>query len=988
LELKERIDAALFRHLIGNSTISLIGSAVGSLLVAFSLWETSKSNSVIGWLFLVYLTIGIRIGLTRHFRAQLSLTGYTQKLATIYAMSTGLSGFAWGAGGLLLRGATPIGMIITITAIQAMVMGAVLIMGACIPAFIAFALPAILPLIIILALGGGVTNSVLALYSLMFLTLMIGIAIRFNKSLRYTWQLTFEKEDLVNSLTESENRSRTILKTMMDSVVQIDQQGYILSTNDSANQLFGYEENELIGQSINVLMSDVFHSVHDVHLSKLVEKNANIVIGRRIEVPALRKDGKALILDISLSKLKDESGLNYIGVIRDVSETKRIYTDLIQARSDAEASNKAKSDFLANMSHEIRTPISAIIGFSFLAQRIEISPRALSYFKKINTAASSLLGIVNDILDFSKIDAGKLEIENIKFNLDEVLENVSDLFGQRGRSKGVELSFGTSSDVPVWLSGDPLRLTQVLTNLVSNSIKFTDQGEITLLVEKIRSEGEQVILRFIVKDTGMGMTPEQLATLFNPFTQADSSTTRKYGGTGLGLVISQQLVALMGGMMCVESEPGLGSSFSFTVKLGIESAVVNNTTHASSPLSGLRVFVVDDSAFTRSLLVGYLQNLGCYLEEANSGTALIAKLQSGITADCIIMDWRMPEMDGLVAARHLREQAITIPIVLLTGDEPELAQLEAGDSVQHILAKPVSSKKLYEVISSLFVEQSSMEKSQDSNIALPNLSGRRILLVDDNEFNREVGSELIGLTLAEVDTANDGLQAVNMIHAGKTNKAYDLILMDLQMPVMDGYAAAKIIGAKYPALPIVALTADVMINRRDLLADAGMCDLLTKPIQADQFFKLMARLLGSQPIVPAEAAPVVVANDNSLDSLQEDNMPELPGFATKDALARVGGDVVLYRKFLCMFRELNSSCLNDFRLALERGDWVSARRLIHALKGSTGTIGAVSLAAVAGQLEAVLKENPEPAMVLDTELMKKLEMEWGIAMRSLAALSE
>jgi two-component system, sensor histidine kinase and response regulator len=906
---------------------------------------------------------------------------------------------------------------------------------------------------------------------------------------RCAGQIESQVIERTRQLQESLNRSRAILKSMIDGVVQLDPLGNILSTNDSTNRLFGYAEHELIGQNISVLMPDLYRFENICSLNNLDERMTEPIVGQRVELRGMHRNKTVFALEFSVSELSDDNGLSYIGVLRDISETKRIYQELwssneknhallrnasdgihildtagkvieasdsfcamlgyprdeiiglaislwdtafsnaeelaevmqsqfknpdrfqfetihrcrdgalmdveisgsmleldgmavlfcssrditprknlykelILAKSDAEAANKAKSEFLANMSHEIRTPISAIIGFLFLAQRLELPQRALNYLNKINTSALTLQDIINDILDFSKIEAGKIDLEAIKFNLDQVIENIEGQFSNKARSKGIELCFGASSGVPSWLLGDPLRLTQVLSNLVNNAIKFTEHGEITLLVELQKHEGNRVLLHFVVKDMGIGMTPEQVAALFRPFAQADGSTTRKYGGTGLGLVISQKLVHLMNGTISVESQFGHGSSFSFSAEFGVE----DEAQHMPASFAGKRVLVVDDSAIMRRLLVSCLHKLGCDTAEADSGIALISQLDSGATVDGIIMDWHMPGMDGMEAARQIRVQKLAVPIAIITGDDPELARAEAGNLVQLIISKPISSAKLYNSLTTLFGGQVAIPEPQDGAINIPDLSGWRILLVDDNEFNREVGKELVELTKAQVDTVNDGQQAVNAALEGR----YELILMDLQMPVMDGYAASKILREKYPLLPIIALTADVVTKDRNRRVEAGLSDILTKPIQADTLFKTLAHFLHAQTTL-APAMPVA--------GLPQQGSP--PGFDTPAALERVGGNMNIYRKAMRIFMDRNASMLDNFRNALESGDKATAKRLIHTLKGTSGTIGAIALSAAAERMEREVEHED----ALASESMKKLEIEWALAMTTLATLT-
>jgi PAS domain S-box-containing protein len=767
-------------------------------------------------------------------------------------------------------------------------------------------------------------------------------------------------------------------------VVHIDQCGIVLSVNDAIGAMFGYETAELIGRNINILMPEPDHSAHDGYLRSHRETGQNAIIGRRVEVSGLRKDGTTFPLDLSVNELMDDAGRTYIGVLQDITEFKRSEAELVHAREIAESASHAKSEFLANMSHEIRTPINAILGFSHLAHRIDMPQSAHAYVNKINTAAETLLGVINDILDFSKIEAGKLDMEVIPFNLDEVIEHIASLFSGRARSKGVELTFGVLPGAPSILLGDPLRLTQVLTNLVGNAIKFTNHGEITLTVETIETRGDQVFLHFVVKDTGIGMTPEQRAALFQPFTQADSSTTRKYGGTGLGLVISQQLVGLMGGTIGVESKAGRGSSFSFTARFSIR----EKQTFSASPLTGKRMLVVDDNASMRLLLVRVLQAFGCTAEEEGSGAATLARLQAGAVPDVILMDWHMDGMDGVATVRQIRQLGISVPIALITGDDLELARAEVGDLVQQIIAKPVGRSMLHDSLVALFGGKAVITKTSVAHQSAPDLSGQRILLVDDNEFNREVGRELVEITGAAVDTANDGQQAVDAILGENGGGIYDLVLMDIQMPVMDGYTAAGVIREKYPLLPIIALTAHAMAEERGRVLAAGMNDILTKPILTDKLYTLLAHWLGAVSSNPAEAVPAVQAGNTPPDlPQQEGDFPEMPGFDTAVALARLDGDFDQYRRFLRLFRDRNSTMMKDLRSALEGGDLATARRLAHSMKGGAGTLGAVALQAAAEGMEAELKKDAIPDGVLSAPSMVALEKEWEVAMTSLAKIT-
>jgi PAS domain S-box-containing protein len=529
-------------------------------------------------------------------------------------------------------------------------------------------------------------------------------------------------------------------------------------------------------------------------------------------------------------------------ILHDITEQKIAQRKLEAALSAAQAAFETRTRFLANMSHEIRTPINAVLGFSHLCLNLELPARARDYIDKIHSAASSLLGIVNDILDISKIEAGKLEIESISFSMDELLNQMASLFGLKAREKGVELVIGALSCLPDRLLGDPLRLSQVLTNLLSNALKFTEQGEISLTLEPVSIASDAVTLRFEVRDSGLGMTQEQMDKLFTAFSQADTSTTRKYGGTGLGLSISKQLVESMGGELGVESKAGEGSCFNFTLRFDVVS------------------------------------------EEAT--------------------------------------------------DTP---------------ARP------------LFV-------------------GKRILLVDDNDFNRQVGQELIKITGASVDTADDGQQALEAVSA----RPYDLVLMDIQMPVMDGYTAARLIRDRYPELPIIALTAHAMVEERARVMAVGMNDIISKPILPDMLYSMLTRWLGNTNI-PNTTLLTPPPPPSQTENLA---MPDThDGFDLTTALARVNGDHELLDRFLNLFREHNAGCVDEIGAALAHKDMILARRLSHTLKGGAGTIGMTELQASAARLEAALAESAlktgEQKSI--SEDLNALNAAWTQAMKTLDA---
>ncbi|THC43327.1 hybrid sensor histidine kinase/response regulator [Massilia sp. Mn16-1_5] len=632
----------------------------------------------------------------------------------------------------------------------------------------------------------------------------------------------------------------------------------------------------------------------------------------------------------------------------------------------AEAATRLKSDFLANMSHEIRTPMNAIIGMSRLALMADPSPRLRNYLGKILGAGEHLLGIVNDILDFSKIEAGQLKIEQVEFDLNDLLEHLSNLTAVKLDARRVELVFRVGRGVPARLVGDPLRLGQVLINLTSNAVKFTGQGEIVVAVEVAARSDGGVTLRFCVTDTGIGMDGDQLARLFQSFRQGDDSITRKYGGTGLGLSISKQLVELMGGSIDVTSTPGVGSSFSFTVPLGQATSAPGVLAAPGAALQQLRVLVVDDSETARTALVEMLESFGVAADAAASGELALARMKDalacGLPYQVVLMDYVMPGWDGVETIRRLRALegvegvAHAAPsILMVSASARETVQLQAGPlQLQGFLNKPVGPALLYHsLLRALRPElelPGASERVEADPRGLARLRGARILLVEDNANNREVALDFLAAAPVQVDVAVHGGEAVEMV---QTND-YDLVLMDIQMREVDGLTATRRIRAieRLRALPIVAMTAHAMAGDRERSLAAGMNDHLAKPVDPDQLFRTLlawidpGRLEGrAAPSAPAEA---LATSDTVL-------LPAVPGIDWDAALSGVGHQHARLIKRVRSFVQEYRTAPRQLADALAAGDEAPLQALAHNLKASAAYVGAYELASLARRIEDALR---------------------------------
>lgn len=677
-----------------------------------------------------------------------------------------------------------------------------------------------------------------------------------------------------------------------------------------------------------------------------------------------------------------------------VIERKRIQTALDEARKIAEDASRSKSDFLANMSHEIRTPMNAVIGMSQLALKTDLNPKQQDYVEKIFRSGQHLLGIINDILDFSKVEAGKLDIEETDFELDKVLENVANLIGEKAAAKNIELLFDVDPNLPNFLVGDPLRLSQVLINYANNATKFTEEGEIVIRAHMVEETDTDILIRFEVEDTGIGLTEDQIALLFQSFQQADTSTTRKFGGTGLGLAISKKLSELMGGAVGVESEHAKGSTFWFTARLGRSKDKKKN--YLPEPdLRNRRVLVVDDNPHARMIISELLRSMTFRVDMVASGAEAVASVaQADSSSDpyeVVYLDWMMPGMSGIEAGRRITELDLDNPmphrIIVTAYGREDVSQEAELAGIDAILLKPVSSSLLFDmtmmVLGGAELNRSSTTVGLISGTIPTAQPDTYLLLVEDNELNQQVANELLSEAGFAPDIAENGEIALGMVQ----EKEYDIVLMDVQMPVMDGLTATRAIRklSGFENLPIIAMTAGVMTSDIDECLNAGMNDHVAKPIDPDEMFAALMRWIPDRLKIVETEGETVSSEPPASALISNDSLADVQGLDMKAGLRRVLNKRDSYINLLRKFVAGQEDSPNRIRRALEAQQPQDAEREAHTLKGVAGNIGATILQEAAANVEAAIKaalgtDGLNPMIVEMEEILSELNRAIGVAL--------
>ncbi|MGR9115527.1 MAG: response regulator [Gammaproteobacteria bacterium] len=788
--------------------------------------------------------------------------------------------------------------------------------------------------------------------------------------------LARSEAEAAHRLQEAQASFRMLFEANTSGLLVVDANGLIVMANPAFESMFGYTLSELAGRPVELLLPESIRNFHAEQRTEYSHHPVTRLMGERRELYGTAKNGAVFPIEIGLSPYRDDNQAFVLATIVDISERKQAQdeikrmnevleqrvtertTELQVARQEAERLANVKGNFLANMSHEIRTPMNAILGLAYLLEKADLDPEEHSLVKKIRIAGRSLLGIINDILDFSKIESGRLEIEQAPFRLNDVLDNVATLMSAVECSSDVELIMGPAPESMEFLRGDALRLEQILVNLTSNALKFTERGSVSVTVTRISKTDERNYLRFSVTDTGRGIAQDKQQEIFTSFTQEDTSTSRRFGGTGLGLSICRRLVEMMEGEIGVISEPGKGSEFWFVLPV----EVIEPQEYVYPEMAFQNVLIADDHPVAREMLAATVRSLGWNPEVVDSGEEavqrFIERAQNNKLPDLLLLDWRMPGMDGLTAGQRIKKTLGDIPnapiIVMATAhDRDQLMHEEGAEVANAILSKPVTASALYNAVSEAKRRFNGEMVSQSAAVTetnVPRLHHLCVLVVDDSEINRDMARRILESEGAVVQLANDGQSALEWLRANPGQ--IDVTLMDIQMPIMDGYEATRLIREEpgLATLPVVALTAGAFKNQQAAALAAGMNGFIAKPFDVDELITLLQQYRSdkhgedkTQITVPSFIASETTSH--RIIDLQRG--------------VRSWGDAETYYKYLRKFADAHGRDGHEIGVLITEGKQESACALAHKLKGTAGNLAMMVIWELAEKVERILAEGGE-----------------------------
>ncbi|MRW90213.1 response regulator [Duganella sp. FT80W] len=829
-------------------------------------------------------------------------------------------------------------------------------------------------------------------------------------------QLTAAFNELMHDRLAADARLQSLIEFAPNAIVVVSVDGRIETFNREAERCFGYERDEVLGAPLETLMPERLRTPHAAHRNRFFADRLSaepVRMGNGSPTYGRRRDGSEFPVEINLSAVRTDQGTKVLAVISDITERNRLRQELEaraleleRERDRAEAANRAKSDFVANMSHEIRTPMNAVLGMVYLLGNTQLSAQQRKYLNMVRVSGQSLLGILNDVLDFSKIEARKLDLAPVDFALNDVMDALATMMTMNAGDKELELAISVDAAIPNRLRGDSMRLQQILVNLAGNAIKFTEQGEVVVSVQLSARDAGGALLRFEVRDTGIGMTESQMNQLFHAFSQGDQSITRRFGGTGLGLAITKRLIELMGGQIAVNSRPGQGATFWFSLPFEIQA---DQSDERRKPALGqLRLLVADDNRTSRELVARLIRAWGWQADEVDSGEAALRRYRQSIDHqqpyDVVLADWHMPGMDGLATAKEIRSaaQGQPQPIVVMLNAfaRDRIEEISHAPEADVVLVKPITSSSLFDALHQALVSQGEGDPQAAAEQGIVgSLTDIHFLLVEDNLLNQAVARGILEHAGATLDIVADGRQAVEQLrqHGGD----YDMVLMDMQMPVMDGFTATRLLRQDLKlTLPIIAMTAGVLESERDRSVEAGITDFIPKPIEVDEMLAVLRRHLprhiplapppppsaeddllaamaaaASAPVSAPASAPVIAP----LLAVALAEAPPAPAPTPKlvpspmptgeaaifnmDGLTRVMGKDAKGRAAMAkMVRSAIDSGrepLEQAGAALREGRWRDAARNFHSLRGAVGVLGARRLIQATLEAEEAIHDQRE-----------------------------
>ncbi|WP_317203294.1 response regulator [Janthinobacterium sp.] len=783
-------------------------------------------------------------------------------------------------------------------------------------------------------------------------------------------ELTLAFNGLMRERLAADARLQGLIEFAPNAMVVMGADGRIETFNRQAEHCFGYRRDDALGQPVDMLLPPRFRARHENKRGGFFDTRLSAEprrMGDGEVLWGLRRDGSEFPVEISLSAVQTDQGTKVLSVIADITERHRLQlevearaVELENERDRAEAANRAKSDFVANMSHEIRTPLNAVLGMAYLLGNTSLSAEQRKYLTMVRVSGQSLLGILNDVLDYSKIEARRMELAPVEFDLDEVMNTLATTMTMNAGEKELELAIGVDAEVPRRLRGDALRLQQILVNLAGNAIKFTPAGEVLVQVSLAAADGATALLRFEVRDTGIGMTAAQQAQLFTAFTQGDESITRRFGGTGLGLAISKHLIRMMGGEIAIASSEGRGSAFWFS--LPFEVLREQPDARRKPALGQLRLLVADDNRTSRQLIGKLIHAWGWEVDEVDSGAAALElyrrRQADNAPYDVVLADWHMPGMDGLATAKAIRSLASGLkqPIVVMVNAfaRDRLEEISSAVEADVVLMKPITGSSLFDALHQALSSQDGGDEQMILNAHLgQHLRGVHFLLVEDNHLNQAVARGILEHMGATLDVVGDGLQAVERLRAEA--QRYDIVLMDMQMPVMDGFSATQLIRKELRlGLPVIAMTAGVLASERERCLSAGISDFIAKPVVVEEMLAVIDRHLPAKtaPATAPATAPEAAAAPEADERVF--SMAPLMRVMGRDAKGRA-----ILRKMVSEALERGMAPIQSARAAHQEGRGDEAGRILHSMRGGVGSLGTKRLIEASLDVELAIAERRE-----------------------------